>query len=208
MPLIKKRIALALAPAAAAVAMMAPAASAVVADPTACTDQAFTQVFLPFGDTDWYTPVPDSGFEGAVTGWQLEGGAAIAPDLVDNRPLDGAPDAASLRLPQGASATTAPMCVTDAHRTMRFFSRGDQGLLGGSGTVRVEMITEFDGVRRVEMLKEVSSGLVWGLSPVLKLDTRFYETTKTSPTSTVRFRLSAPNGAVAIDDVFVDPRMI
>jgi hypothetical protein len=208
LPLIKKRIALALAPAAAAVAMMAPVASAAVADPTACTGQTFSQVFLPFGDTDWYTPVPDSGFEGVVSEWQLEGGAVIAPDLVDNRPADGALDASSLRLPEGASATTAPMCVTDAHRTMRFFTRGDQGLLGGAGTVRVEMITEFDGVRRVELLKQVVPGLGWGLSPVLRLDTRFYETTKTSPTSTVRFRVSAADGAVAIDDVFVDPRMV
>lgn len=207
MPLIKKRLALAVATAASAVAVMAPVASAAPADATACTDQSFAQTFLPFGDTDWYTPVPDAGFESALSGWDLAGGAAVVPDLVDNRPGDGALDLQSLRLPEGGSATTAAMCVTDAHRTLRFFARGAAGLLTAPGAVRVEMITQVDGASRVELVKEQTPALIWSLGPVLKLDTRFYDTSKTSPTSSVRFRISAVGGAVQVDDVYVDPRM-
>ena len=83
----------------------------------ACPGQPVDQTFLPWLDLAYYQEAPDSGFEDGGS-WTLAGGAAV---VAGNQPfLAGA---RSLDLPAGSSATTAPICVTVAHPTIRFFAR-------------------------------------------------------------------------------------
>ena len=91
--------------------------AAPTAEAAACPEQSLERTFLPWLDPAWYHPAPDGGFESGGS-WALTGGAAV---VEGNQPyLDGA---RSLRLPGGSTATTAPICVTVAHPTIRLFAR-------------------------------------------------------------------------------------
>ena len=105
----------ALAPVVALLALLAFAAPA----SAACPEQDVSRAFLPWLDLAWYEPAPDGGLEAGAGAWTLTGGAAIADG---GRPNGGG--ALSLALPAGATATTAPACITLAHPTIRFFTRG------------------------------------------------------------------------------------
>src|SRR3954464_13414480 len=95
------------------------AAPALAAPPAhaACAQQPLDRTFLPWLDPAYYQAAPDSGFE-AGDRWSLTGGAAVVDR---NQPY--LPGGKSLDLPEGSSATTAPICVTVAHPTIRFFAR-------------------------------------------------------------------------------------
>src|SRR4051794_23799051 len=107
----RKRPLLVAAGALAALALAAPQARA------ACPAQPLGQTFLPWIDLAYYQPAPDSGFENGGS-WSLAGGAST---VEANDPY--LPGQNALDLPAGATATTAPICVTVAHPTLRFFAR-------------------------------------------------------------------------------------
>src|SRR5690349_18902161 len=110
----------------AALAVAAPQARA------ACPDQPLDRTFLPWLDPAFYQAAPDSGFE-AGGSWTLAGGAAVVDG---NQPyLSGSK---SLDLPAGSSATTAPICVTVAHPTIRFFARNS-----GSSSAPLTVVVKF-----------------------------------------------------------------
>src|SRR4051812_46551608 len=102
---------LATAGALAALALVAPQARA------ACPEIALDRTFEPWYDPAYYQRAPDGGLEVGGS-WTLGGGAAVVDG---NQPYFAG--ARSLALPGGASATTAPVCVTVAHPTIRFFAR-------------------------------------------------------------------------------------
>lgn len=196
---------LALAAALAALAALAPVAGAASpADPTVC-DQSFGQVFSPWNDRDYYALAPGGDFE-ADGGWALSGDAALVTDGVGNRSTGS--DVRSLRLGQGGVAETRPVCVTQAHRTMRFFTR-DLADRSGNSALRIEMVyTNANGGTQVELVDNITPSTTWAPTTVLRLDTSKYYTDLTNASTTVRFRLSAGRGSsVQIDDAFVDPRL-
>ena len=84
-----------------------PAAAAASAGP--CAPSSTSKTFLPWLDVADYVPAPDGDLEAAGS-WTLEGGAAI---VNGNEPfhVGSDSDTASLNLPAGGSAATAPMCV-------------------------------------------------------------------------------------------------
>jgi hypothetical protein len=89
-------------------AVLAPAASASVFDPSTCSAQPESQAFLTWGDDNWYTPVPGQGADGFDgTGWTLSGGAQIATTTL----ADGSTGQV-LDLPSGSSAISPVACVT------------------------------------------------------------------------------------------------
>jgi hypothetical protein len=97
----------------------------------------------------------------------------------------------SLALPDGASATTAPICVDLAHPTVRFFASGGSGPL-----VVTALFRDALGLAH-ELPVGMLLGGDWSPSPVLPVVGNLLS-------SQVSFRFASA-GAWQIDDVFVDP---
>jgi hypothetical protein len=155
-----------------------------------CDGQALERPFLPWLDPAHYVLVPDGDFSGGAAGWRLSGADVVD----DNEPWyvhgDGAP--AALRLRSGDSATSAPMCVSVLHPTIRFFARG-------SGSLKVEVVRD-DGTA-------VPIGAILGLlhggwAPSLPLPV-----VANLIDDEVAFRFTAVGhgSSWGIDDVYVDP---
>jgi len=170
----------------AALALAAPAAKA-----AACPEQPLERTFLPWLDPAWYHPAPDGGFEGSGA-WTLSGGAEVVDG---NQPfLDGSQ---SLALPGGATATTAPICVTVAHPTIRLFARNR-----GSALAPLMVTVSFRTLLGLELTLPV--GVVLGgeqWAPTLPL---LVVGNLLSREARFKF-ISAPGGDWQIDDVEVDP---
>jgi hypothetical protein len=144
-----------------------------------CDEQPLSRPFLPWLDLAWYTPVPDA--------WTLDDGAAVA---ADNGPLGGAP---AVSLPAGSSATTAPLCVSLAHPTVRFFARNT-----GSRLSALAVSVVFDGGSLP--VGVIGAGDSWAPSPVLPVVANLL-----SRDVAFRFTPLDARGEWTIDDVFVDP---
>jgi hypothetical protein len=176
---------LAAAGALAALAVAAPQAHA------ACPDQPLDRTFLPWLDPAFYQEAPDSGFETGGA-WTLAGGATVVDG---NQPyLSGSK---SLDLPVGSSATTAPVCVTVAHPTIRFFARNT-----GSALAPLTVTVKFKTLLGLSV--ELPVGVVLGGAdwqptlPLLLVGNLL--------SNEVRFTFTpAPGSAWQIDDVYIDP---
>jgi hypothetical protein len=167
----------------AALALAAPAAAA-------CPSQPAERVFLPWLDPALYVAAPDGGFE-AGGAWTLAGGASVVDGNQPHRP-----GSRSLDLPAGASATTAPICVTVAHPTVRLFARNT-----GAVTAPLTVTAKF---RRLGLWVELPVGVVLAGAdwhPTLPLPVL-----GNLLSQEVRFTFAAgAGGAWRIDDVYVDP---
>ena len=153
--------------------------------------------FAGWSDNANYVLLPDGGFEGGASGWDLSGGARA---VAGNDPfyVHAKTDKNSLSLPAGASATSPPMCISLLSGKMRFVVRGDSG-----ASVKVQVIYRglvssllgvFDG-------GTVSAGGTWKPSPEIGM----LGGTLPLLTASVSFRFTAVGAAAAIDDVYLDP---
>jgi hypothetical protein len=158
-----------------------------------CPEQPSAQTFLPWWDVAWYVPAPDGGFEGGGSGWTLSGGAAVVDG---NQPyLDGA---RSLRLPGGASATTAPMCIGIEHPTIRLFARNTGSPLS---TLAVSVVfRDLLGIRQELPIGVVTAGSRWAPTAVMPVVANLL-----SDRAAFRFTPLDDRGEWTIDDVYVDP---
>jgi hypothetical protein len=102
------------------------------ADPEAavCPGQTFSQPFGGFGDSNYYTLVESSEFNGGAEGWQLEGGAQVVEGVRPDGSFGGVLD-----LPSGAVAVSPAVCVTLQYPKARTWVEGVEG--GGAVTVSV-----------------------------------------------------------------------
>jgi hypothetical protein len=180
-----KRSLLVVAGALAALALAAPSAKAAT-----CPEQPLAKTFLPWLDPAWYEPAPDAGFESGGS-WSLTGGAAIVDG---NQPfLAGA---RSLDLPAGATATTAPVCVTVAHPTLRFFARNAGS---ASAPLNVSVVFRTPLGQQLELpVGVVLAGAQWAPSPVLPVLANLLS-------NEVRFRFRPAGGEWQLDDLYIDP---
>ena len=175
----------------AAVGALAALALAVPQAHAACPELPLDRTFQPWLDPAYYQEAPDSGFE--VGGrWSLRDGAAIVDG---NQPYFAG--AKSLDLPVGSSATTAPICVTVAHPTIRFFARNT-----GSGLAPLTVTVKFRTL--LGLTVELPVGVVLGGSdwqptlPLLLVGNLL--------SNEVRFTFTpAPGSEWQVDDVYVDP---
>lgn len=178
-------------------------ASAAAAEPgdEGCSSSPMAKTFLPWLDPANYVLAP--GGDAEVAGaWDLRGGAAVA---TGNEPFYvGAPgDQASLRLPPGSSAMTAPMCIGLEHPTVRFFAKRETGSL--LDPLRVEaLVTDAAGhVHSLPIGIVLGSGK-WAPSTPLVIGVNALSLT--SGPLQVSFRFVPLNGSRwSIDDVYVDP---
>ena len=179
----------------------APAAAGTGPSPGGCPVVPTVQPFAPWQDFADYFLAPDGNIEAGASSWQLTGGAsAVEGDR--SLPRRQRTDHRSLRMPAGASATTAPICIGVEHKQMRFFGTSTK-----TGTLAVDALYTKRGAtqKTVVSLGSVGGTGAWAPSPVLamrvnELAGAYGNALPVSLRFTVRG--SAP---WQIDDVYVDP---
>jgi hypothetical protein len=96
-----------------------------------CPGQTFSQPFEAFGDSNWYTLVEGSEFNGGAEGWELSGGAAVVDGIRPDGSFGGV-----LKLPSGAEAVSPAVCVTLDYPKARTWVDA----VDGGGGVAVEVV--------------------------------------------------------------------
>ena len=200
-PSLRKMAAALAATIATGLAASAPAPAAVSLTPSVCVTPYFSQIFLPWKDTALYTKSPGGDFEGALAGWSLAPGASLVGGN-ESFYVGERTDRASLLLPAGASAVSAPMCIDRTYPSFRFFARN---LAAGKGNLQVEVLWQESGVRRSSRASlDKPAGTGWTPVKSLRLPTGALSTGRLEP---VTFRFTAVGGAYQVDDLYVDPFM-
>ena len=163
-----------------------------------CPSQSAAQVFMPWADPAWYTSVPDGGLEARSGAWSLRDGASF---VADNEPyfVRSPSDAWSLSLPSGASATSAPTCISLGHPTLRLFARS--GKPGGTLRVAIEF-TDITGNVRTQQIAMLTADGAWAPTPAIAI---FANALSLLVPQQVAFRFTAADAKWQIDDVYVDP---
>ena len=157
---------------------------------------ATSQPFRPWSDYANYAYAPNGGFESGSTGWSLSGGRVVSGN--ESFYVHGSGDRYSLSLPAGASATSPAMCISLFSGKMRFMARGNTGAKVKVQIIYRGLLSSVVGILDGGTYAVGSSwspsaevGMLGGQLPLL--------------TSSVSFRFTAVNGAVALDDVYLDP---
>jgi hypothetical protein len=152
--------------------------------------------FAPWSDYANYAFSPDGGFEGGGSGWSLSGARVVSGN--ETFYVHSKYDSRSLSLPSGASATSPLMCISLLSGKMRFVARGDSG-----AKVRVQIIYRglLSSVLGILDGGTFSAGGSWKPSPQVGMLGGVLPLLTTG----VQFKFTASNGAVAIDDVYLDP---
>ena len=156
-----------------------------------------TTPFAAWSDYANYAFTPDGGFESGGSGWSLSGGARATAGN-ESFYVHSKTDKNSLSLPQGASATSPPMCISLLSSKMRFVARGDSG-----SKVKVQIIYRglLSSVLGILDGGTYSTGGAWKPSPQIGMLGGVLPLL----TASVSFRFTAVDGAAAIDDVYLDP---
>jgi hypothetical protein len=148
-----------------------------------CPAVAWSQPFIAYGDSNYYTLVPNGNFtETAGGGWQLSGGASIVAATLPNGTSGYA-----LSLPAGSKAVSPSMCVDSTYADARTFLKSTDshgliiaGLAGGrrqSQTIKgtsnwtspaaANVLPSVSGAVQLQLVLESSgtsgSNLVYGL---------------------------------------------
>jgi hypothetical protein len=167
----------------------------------ACPSAAVSQPFLKWGDSNWYTLVPEGDFEGSLATWSLSAGAHKVPGS-EPYGVTGSVGASSLALAAGATAQSPFVCVTPEDPTFRFFARAE----GSTSTVLVTVVYKTLLGNIPLSLGSVSVSKSW--QPTKAIGTgAVLASALSNGTAQMALRFTALLGASRIDDVFVDPRM-
>jgi hypothetical protein len=181
----------------AALGAVAPAAqAATTATTSAVCGHTLSTIFSAFGDSGYYTLVPNGHFEAGTTGWTL-GAARVVTDQAGFK-LGGIAGRKSLELPAGAKVTSAPVCAAKTYKTFRFVARS----VAGQASLDVEVLYADGRVKSAGTLKPTNG---WAPTPVLQISQGALDLAATG-TTMVKFRFTARSAAVRIDDVYIDPR--
>jgi hypothetical protein len=191
----RARAALVLTLTAGAIALAGTAAPASAGLGLACPD-ATSKPFAPWSDYANYAFAPNGGFESGATGWSLSG-AKVVPGN-ESFYIHASGEKYSLSMPAGASATSPPMCISLLSGKMRFVARGDSG-----AKVKVQII--YRGL--LSSVLGILDGGTYSVGTSWKPSSQVGMLGGTLPllTSSVSFRFTAVGGAVAVDDVYLDP---
>jgi hypothetical protein len=113
-----------------AIAPVKAAPAKVSAELAVCPGQTFSQPFEALKDSNYYTLVEGSEFNGPEEGWELNNGAQIVEGTRPDASTGGVLD-----LPSGSYTVSPPVCVTLQYPTARGYIEAVQG--GGGVTVGV-----------------------------------------------------------------------
>lgn len=189
----------------AVVAMVGAGVAVAKAPPGDCGWSGMTQPFASaFGDTGSYFLVPGASFEGDMSGWSLNGVAAVVGGN-ESYYVNSATDSQSLSIPNGSSATTPAVCVTVDSPTMRVFVVNT-----GTKDSKLEVdlnFTDDHGNAKTQKLKDLPGGSSWTLTNPIKflgpINSVLDHDGKTTVSFT--FRPKDNKGSWQIDDEYVDP---
>ena len=184
----------------AAVALTAGPAAAQTAAAAGCPTVPTVQPFAPWQDFADYFLAPNGDFEAGATSWRLTGGASAVEG--SNRFVVGKrTDHRSLRMPVGATATTASFCIGVEHKQMRFFANSAK-----TGTVSVEALYLKRGAtqKTAVPLGTIKGAGAWAPSPVLAMRVNLLAAAYGNAMP-VSLRFTARTSAAQIDDVYIDP---
>ena len=170
-----------------------------------CGWSSLATPFAQFGDSNWYFPVAGGSFENGPA-WSLSGGATVA---TPNEPwnVNGAGDHLSLGLPNGASATTAPVCVTTDSPALRLFAVNT-----GSSNRNLQVSVNYtgtDGRAHSDKLTDQKNSGSWGTTQQISFADKINNVLTQNGKAMVTFTFSSPyqRDSAAnwrIDDVYVD----
>jgi hypothetical protein len=187
----------------ASTALLASPASSVAAPAPAaagCPDTPVTQPFAPWGDTADYFLAPGGSFERGATDWTLRAGAGVVDG---NEPFQvvGSRDTRSLRLPAGSAAISAPFCIGQEHRTMRFFAHA-----AASSALGVDVLyTDPAGRPRETSIGDLDGAGRWTPTDIVPMVVNRIAAAYGNA-MTVRLRFTPEDSAAwSIDDVLIDP---
>lgn len=164
----------------------------------ACEQQPMTRAFLPFTDPAHYWPAPGGDFERGLGGWTPQGDATV---VAGNEPFGITRGSSALRLGQGASVTSPPMCIDLAHPAFRFVSQPE-----GLGVLVAALESRRDGGPWLEILSLASPGvrgLPW--APALPHPLVGGLPIGRDGTAELRIRLTAAGAPWRVDSVMIDP---
>jgi hypothetical protein len=166
------------------------------ADSPSTCDTNISQPFMPWRDRAYYVLTPGGSFEPGGPSWTLSRGVRIVRGN-ESFYVRSRSDRYSLYMPSGSSVITPPMCFAAGDWKMRFFATG-------GGKVRVQVrVKSLLGVLSVLDGGTFKSGSTWRPSPEIGL--LVTNLGGVLATDSVSFRLIARDGAVRIDDVYLDP---
>jgi hypothetical protein len=160
-----------------------------------CDPNSF-QAFQRFGDGSNYMLTPGGSFEDGTPDWALNGGARVTTGN-ESYFLHAKGDDESLYMPSGSSATSPTMCFAAGDWHLRFVGKG-------SGRVHVTIqVNSLLGVVSALDGGTVSANGTWTPSPRVGL--LLSNVGGLLTTKAISLKLSASNGSLQIDDVYLDP---
>jgi len=164
----------------------------------ACPDFPTSMVFAPWGDTGDYFLAAGGDFEGSRTSWT--GGSLMWGN--DPFYLAGGGDRQSLRIEDGATATSPTFCADVRHPDFRFVARPLDAREPGALNVSVRFRDKWGGTQTWQMW--TFAGIqYWTASPRVRLMRDLPLPSSGETTAQVLFR--AVGSDWAVDDVFIDP---
>jgi len=159
-------------------------------------DPNTSQAFDRFGDGANYMLTPGGSFEQGTPDWDLNGGARVTRGN-ESYFLNGRGDDDSLYMPSGSSATSPTMCFAAGDWHLRFV---------GKGSGRVHVTVQVDSLLGLVSILDggtVSPDGTWSPSPRVGL--LLSNVGGLLTTKAIALKLTARNGSVQIDDVYLDP---
>jgi hypothetical protein len=180
----------------AAVAALAVPAAASAACPSAPT----TKAFQAFGDSADYALAPGGAFEAGAPGWTLN--SAFVANGSESYAVRSPSDSRSLAIAPGGVAVSPTVCVDADHPTFRFFAKR---VSGSWGVLQVKLRWKgSDGSVNETVVGALSPGTDWQPSPAFSLSHILQDADSTMAVQIV-FDPENYGGAIAIDDLYVDP---
>jgi hypothetical protein len=188
-----RRVALAGVSALALGALAVPAAQANVLSllPGSCGNQAESQPFAAYGDSNNYVLVPGGDFQPGGVPWLTTRGASVS---------DGA-----LSLPAGSSAISPAVCTNIYQPTLRLFVRN-------TGSPSSHLIVEalYPGLLfgvQTARIGEITGSSSWSPSPIMALTGQNLMATLSLSQTVIAFRFipADSSGDWSIDNVYQDP---
>lgn len=171
-----------------------------------CVKQDPSQVFERWGDSRFYVPVPNGGFENGAEGWRLSGGAQVVPG---NEPYGlGGGGKFSLALPAGGSAMSSAACVRILDAYARFMV-AETG--APTGTLKVDLLYRgLLGIWQTKRLGTIDGSSDWQPSPAYPflLENVLGSLLSLNVTTTdvkLRFSASGTGAGFRVDATYVDP---
>ena len=160
-----------------------------------CDPYSF-QAFRPWSDSSNYMLTPGGSFESGTPAWTLAGGAKVTSGN-ESYYIHSKSDAKSLYMPSGSTATSQTMCFAAGDWHLRFVSKG-------SGRIHVTVqVNSLLGLVSILDGGTVSANGTWTPSPRVGL--LLSNVGGLLTTKAISLKLSASNGSVQIDDVYLDP---